>query len=80
MTSNRPPIRKDLTQAMVTALLSYHAGKPWAHLSGRSMHGGAGQTYRALVQRGLLDSKTDTLTDDGQIEARALAARRHWLG
>lgn len=75
MTSNRPPVRKDLTPAMAAALLSYHAGKPWTHLSGRSMHGGSGQTYRALVQRGLLDSKTDQLTPDGEMEARALTGK-----
>jgi hypothetical protein len=41
-----------------------------------SMHGGSSQTYRALWARGLLDSKTDTLTPAGEMEARAIAARR----
>jgi len=52
------------------AMISYYRGKPWAHLAGRSMHGGSGQTWCALYRLGLL-SADDELTERGQYEATA---------
>ncbi|MDG3444667.1 hypothetical protein [Nitrospirillum amazonense] len=74
--SNHPPTRKDLSPAMRLALLSYVDERPWGHLHGRSMHGGATGTVYGLSRRGLLDPSTHKLTADGWMEARALAALR----
>lgn len=68
------------------AVISHHRGKPWAHLAGRSMHGGSGQTWRELYRLGLL-SADDKLTERGRYEAAArvsrkggvIAARRQFL-
>ncbi|MBK3775397.1 hypothetical protein GAY31_14715 [Azospirillum brasilense] len=49
--------------------------KPWAHLAGRSMHGGSGQTWRALYRLGLLYAD-DKLTERGQYEAAARVSRK----
>ncbi|WP_298326096.1 hypothetical protein [Asticcacaulis sp.] len=74
MTSNLPPIRQDLSPAMVAALISYAEGRPWHHLSGRSMHGGASGTVYGLSRRGLFDPTKYELTPDGWMEAHALVA------
>ncbi len=76
MSSNNPPVRRDLSPAMVLALLSFVDGRPWHHLYGRSMHGGATGTVHALARKGLMNPHGTSLTENGWMEARALAARR----
>ncbi|CCD01025.1 protein of unknown function (plasmid) [Azospirillum baldaniorum] len=49
-------------------MISHYRGKLWAHLAGRSMHGGSGQTWCALYRLGLLHTD-DKLTERGQYEA-----------
>ena len=68
--TNGAPALLKLSPAMVRALVSYYRGQPWAHIQGRSMSGGAGQTWRALHRLGLL-SADDQLTERGRYEAAA---------
>lgn len=67
---NGAPALLKLSPAMERALVSYYRGTPWAHLRGRSMHGGSGQTWQALYRLGLL-TKDDQLTERGRYEAAA---------
>jgi len=57
---------------MAQVLINLYRGlDAWRHLYGRSMHGGAGQTERALKARGwvkLVDGEL-TLTDHGRERA-----------
>lgn len=53
MAGNNPPRPKPCSPAMARVLVNLYRGRPpWCHLEGRSMHGGAGQTERALRARG----------------------------
>lgn len=48
---------------MKRVLKNLHAGRaPWSHLRGRSMHGAAGQTERALLTRGLAERRAGRLS------------------
>ncbi|RWN20370.1 MAG: hypothetical protein EOR94_13240 [Mesorhizobium sp.] len=54
---------------MARVLLNLYSGRPaWCHLFGRSMHGGSGQTERALRKRGWIDGN-GKLTDAGRERA-----------
>ncbi|MBB2158028.1 hypothetical protein HLH33_17295 [Gluconacetobacter diazotrophicus] len=67
--SNNPPASARVSPAMARVLVNLYRGRtPWDHLRGRSMHGAAGQTERALRARGLVaGSSADlTLTDAGR--------------
>ncbi len=66
MSNNPPPLAK-LSPAMVAALRSIYLGRAWEHIRGRSMHGGYGQTRRALIKLGLID-RNDELTEAGRDE------------
>lgn len=75
-TSNNPPASARVSPAMARVLVNLYRGRaPWEHLHGRSMHGGAGQTERALRARGLVaGSYADlTLTDAGRECAASLS-------
>jgi len=69
--SNRPPLRKDLSEAMLRALRSFYVGRPWSHLRGRSMFGASDATARSLHKKGLSDFYTNELSDDGLLECHA---------
>lgn len=56
---------KKLTPAMVAALKSIQAGRPWSHLQGKAEFGGAAWTRRTLIKRGLITGD-DQLTDAGR--------------
>lgn len=50
---NNPPAPAPCSEAMARVLVNLYRGlPPWRHLNGRSMHGAAGQTERALRLRG----------------------------
>jgi len=57
-----------LSRAMEKAIISYFQGRKWSHIHGRSMAGGAGQTWQALHRLGLISSD-DELTERGRYEA-----------
>lgn len=72
MDSNNPPKPAPCSPAMARVLVNLYRGRPaWGHLYGRSMHGGAGQTERALRNRGWIDGETE-LTDAGRERAAYL--------
>mgnify|MGYP001407998773 CR=1 FL=1 len=66
---NNPPRTARVSPAMARVLINLYRGRlPWEHLYGRSMHGAAGQTERALLTRGLVTGygREITLTDVGR--------------
>lgn len=70
--TNNPPKPERCSPAMARVLINLYQGRqPWGHLSGRSMYGGAGQTERALRQRGWIDA-SGALTDAGRERAADL--------
>ena len=72
---NNPPKPPRVSDAMGRVLMNLYRGrKPWEHLSGRSMFGGAGQTERALRSKGLVSGSYDkiVLTDLGRECAASL--------
>jgi hypothetical protein len=74
--SNNAPQAPRVSLAMTRVLVNLYRGRaPWEHLHGRSMHGGAGQTERALRARGLVAGYCAnlTLTDAGRECAASLS-------
>lgn len=72
---NTPPRAARVSPAMARVLVNLYRGRPaWEHLYGRSMHGAAGQTERALHTRGLATGygRALILTDAGRACAASL--------
>lgn len=73
--SNHPPKPLPCSPAMARVLVNLYRGRPaWGHLYGRSMHGGSGQTERALRQRGwcTYEDGRFILTEAGRERAASL--------
>ncbi len=59
--------------AMAAVLINlFYDRAPWGHINGRSMHGAAGQTHRAMVDRGWVTWAPETLTVSGAQVAASL--------
>lgn len=77
MTGNNPPRPTPCSPAMARVLVNLYRGRPpWCHLQGRSMHGGAGQTERALRERGWCENDGGglVLTLEGRERAAELVS------
>lgn len=73
--SNRPPAAAPISDAMGRVLRNLYEGREaFGHLRGRSMHGAAGQTRRALVRRGWITAELGelVLTEAGREQAAGL--------
>ncbi len=77
MAGNNPPPAKPCSPAMARVLVNLYRGRsPWCHLEGRAMHGGAGQTERALRERGWCEGSCGSLvlTVEGRERAAELVS------